>query len=439
MKKVFLVLGVFFLVLLSNTGCQMEKSSKELYETSYFEETDAPEQHVSGDIQYSFSEDGVLTIQGEGEIREKDFDEVIFRDIKKIIIKEGITGIGEECFSYCSRLVSVKLPESLYTIGQGAFGECVNLKKINIPEKVAQIGKGAFYGCFALKKVVLPEELIKVEDKTFAACHSLEEIILPDGLKEIGKKAFAGCYSLKTLILPKALVNYAPSAIKNCKGIEKIKNLSSYDWELCTDGVAGSWYCEGKKVGCLPAGRTAKIHSDEYRLIYDLNGGQETEKLPAVYKSREGIEIPDTVKREGYSLFSWYIGTEESEGWDGALRHVIDKGETGNWQITAIWYNMLITAGKGRLQASYHLVTKKEPPSLKVALYPVFRYGKREDMSDCDYINTTGNEEKNRKIEIKGLARNEQYWIEYAFIEDMDDWESLDALPWQGKKDFIIK
>ncbi|MCM1246551.1 MAG: hypothetical protein NC293_12990 [Roseburia sp.] len=244
---------------------------------------------------------------------------------------------------------------------------------------------------------------------------------------------------MKTLILPSGLVNYAPNAIKNCKRIEKIENLSSCDWELCTDGVAGSWYCEGKKVGCLPAGRTAKIHSDEYRLIYDLNGGHETKKLPTVYKSREGIEIPDTVKREGYSLFSWYIGTEESEGWDGALRHVIDKGETGNWQVTAIWYNMSITAGKGRLQANYRLITKKEPPSLSVALYPVFRYGKQEDMSDCEYINTTGDEEKNGKIEIKGLARNERYWIEYAFIEDMDDEESLDTLPWQGKKDFMIR
>ncbi len=439
MRKVFLVLVVFLLALLLNTGCQREESSKELYETSSFEETDTPEHHVSGDIQYFFSEDGVLTIEGEGEIWEKDFDGVIFRDIKKIVIKEGITKIGKECFSYCSELVSVELPESLHTIGQGAFWGCDNLETINMPEKVAQIGKEAFYECRSLKKVVLPDGLTKVEDKTFAACYSLEEIILPDGLKEIGEKAFSRCYSLKTLILPKGLVDYAPNAIKNCKGLERIQNFSSYNWELCTDGVAGIWYCDEKKVGCLPAGETAKIHSVEYRLIYDLNGGQETEKLPTVYKSREGIEIPDTVKRKGYSLLSWYIGTEESEGWDGGLRHTIDKGETGNWQITAIWCNMSITTRKGRLQASYRLITKKEAPSLEVSLYPVFRYGKREDMSDCNYINTTGNEEKNRKIEIKGLARNERYWIEYAFIEDLDDWESLDTLPWQGKKDIIIK
>lgn len=101
MRKVFLVLSVFFLVLLSNTGCQREKSSKEFFETSCFEETDAPEQHVSGDIQYSFSEDGVFTIQGEGEIREKDLDGVIFLLVAfnvgnaKMTLRKGVKADGE--------------------------------------------------------------------------------------------------------------------------------------------------------------------------------------------------------------------------------------------------------------------------------------------------------------------------------------------------------
>ncbi|MCM1246552.1 MAG: leucine-rich repeat domain-containing protein [Roseburia sp.] len=188
MKKVILISVIFFLVLLSNMGCQREEFSEEFDGTSYFEETNKPEQHMPKNIQYFLSEDGVLTIQGEGEIREKDFDEVVFHDIKKIIIKEGITGIGDECFSYCTQLSSVELPESLSTIGQGAFEGCDNLEKINIPEKVGQIGKRAFFDCSSLKKIVLPDGLTKVENKTFAACHSLEEIILPDGLKEIEKK-----------------------------------------------------------------------------------------------------------------------------------------------------------------------------------------------------------------------------------------------------------
>lgn len=120
------------------------------------EPTTEPTKNCGDDVYWNLDEStGTLTISGTGSMYdygdwgydgqippwcpEKDYGS----NIKKIIIEEGITEIGENCF-LGSAVSSVVLPESLEKIGMFAFHNCENLKEITIPANVNEIEKEAF-------------------------------------------------------------------------------------------------------------------------------------------------------------------------------------------------------------------------------------------------------------------------------------------------------
>ncbi|MBQ4505857.1 MAG: leucine-rich repeat protein [Firmicutes bacterium] len=47
--------------------------------------------------------------------------------LKQSTIPEGVTSIGQECFSNCNSLTSVTLPDSLTSIGSKCFAYCTKL------------------------------------------------------------------------------------------------------------------------------------------------------------------------------------------------------------------------------------------------------------------------------------------------------------------------
>lgn len=55
-----------------------------------------------------------------------------------------ITEIPESCFSSCTSLTDVKLPDTLKTIGRGSFNNCTALT-LTVPDTVTTIGKSAFF------------------------------------------------------------------------------------------------------------------------------------------------------------------------------------------------------------------------------------------------------------------------------------------------------
>ena len=75
------------------------------------------------DVTYSYS-DGVLTVSGSGKINSyPGYNSPVGNnnEIKKIIVKSGITSLGNFCFDSCSELTEVSLPNTLTDIGNGVF------------------------------------------------------------------------------------------------------------------------------------------------------------------------------------------------------------------------------------------------------------------------------------------------------------------------------
>ena len=191
--------------------------------------------------------------------------------INKIVVKEGVTSLGEFAFLNCQNVTSVELPDSLDSIGDYAFknckqmsdmtipanvtnigsyafGDCRLMEKITIPDGVTVLCQGIFKDCWGLKEVVLPDRLQEVETGAFIKCQSLKSITIPDSVKSIGDLAFRDCTSLKSIQLPKSLKKISVQSFKNCTALQEVEIPNGVE-EL----LSGLFYnCTSLKAVYLP-------------------------------------------------------------------------------------------------------------------------------------------------------------------------------------------
>lgn len=121
--------------------------------------------------------------------------------IEKIVIGDGITGIGQYCFqsktastSY-TNLKEVVLADSVKTIGKGAFGSDSALNKINL-ENITSVGMAAFAKC-ALEQVNFSSASIEINTNAFKECSSLNTVKAKE-ISCLGESAFENCTALKS-------------------------------------------------------------------------------------------------------------------------------------------------------------------------------------------------------------------------------------------------
>lgn len=165
---------------------------------------------------------GVLTIYGSG----KTGDWFVVNDtrpwrkylssIKKVVISDGITRIGDTAFENCKNINSVIIPSSVKTIGDKAFSGTQWLNEMNnknslviinnilidaknyssstlsIPNTVTSISGGAFDDNTHIKHVIIPDSVTLIGKNTFLACYYMNTIFIPKSVKVIENNDFSG-------------------------------------------------------------------------------------------------------------------------------------------------------------------------------------------------------------------------------------------------------
>ena len=147
--------------------------------------------------------------------------EVLYIQGEKLIsltIPEGVTSIGSDAFSGCSRLESINLPSTLTSIGYYAFADCSGLTNITIPSSVTSIGNFAFYNCSGLTNVSLSSTLTSIGQYAFENCSSLADVTIPSSVTNIGLDAFYNCTNLATVYIDSSDI------------VNEIINSSSYGY-----------------------------------------------------------------------------------------------------------------------------------------------------------------------------------------------------------------
>ena len=150
------------------------------------------------------TEDGVLTISGEGNMNDYTHEETApwnthQLQITAVMLKSGVTTIGNSAFEGCLSLASVTISEGVTSIGERAFNGCLSLTSVTISGSVASIGSSAFSDCNGLTAIVLPDRLSDIGTWAFARCYQLTAIIVPSGVASIGDYAFSDCCALKSI------------------------------------------------------------------------------------------------------------------------------------------------------------------------------------------------------------------------------------------------
>ena len=87
-----------------------------------------------------------------------------------ITLPAGLTGIRDDVFWRCERLLHVTFPASLTRIGKQAFYGCKQLTDVVLPDSVTRIGKGAFAGCEGLMRITLPAGLTTIDYEEIGGC-----------------------------------------------------------------------------------------------------------------------------------------------------------------------------------------------------------------------------------------------------------------------------
>ncbi len=157
-------------------------------------------------LTWALDDEGILTISGNGDMQnyylEKTPWSSYYDYIKKVIIEDGVTSIGDRAFSFLD-LTSIAIPDSVTSIGYDAFTGCSNLTSIAIPDSVISIGEGAFYSCSSLTSITIPDSVISIGEVAFSRCSSLVSVTIPSSTTSIGDLTFRDCSSLTSITVDK--------------------------------------------------------------------------------------------------------------------------------------------------------------------------------------------------------------------------------------------
>ena len=197
-----------------------------------------------GNLIWKLDADGTLTISGKGAMKDYDIENnesPVFKNlnVKKIVIEDGVTNIGNCAFDCCTGLTSITIPDSVTSIGNDALQGCTNLTSITIPDSVTSIGAHAFSNCYKLISITLPSSITSIGEWVFAGCYDLTSITIPDSVTSIGDYAFYSCYQLTSITLSSNITRIGDDAFGYCSDLisitipDSVTSIGSFAFNHC--------------------------------------------------------------------------------------------------------------------------------------------------------------------------------------------------------------
>ena len=182
------------------------------------------------------------------------------KNIKSVIIPDGVQFIYSQAFFGCTSLDEVTIPESVISIGEKAFGYYENddyetVKKDGFVINYAKNSAGHLYAtrngfsdesCMIIESdefgkylrgyagndasVVIPDGVTYIDNESFKDCDKLTKVTIPSSVDYIGYNAFDGCASLETVIIPDSVTTIGDEAFFGCTSLKNVtipKNVTS--------------------------------------------------------------------------------------------------------------------------------------------------------------------------------------------------------------------
>ncbi|MBR6808143.1 MAG: leucine-rich repeat protein, partial [Clostridia bacterium] len=333
-------------------------------ELPYGIEAEASGKLSSGHTWY-LEKDGTLTVEGVGAMT--NFGNLgapwypYAESVRKIVLSEGITAVGNYSFVRCKNATEVVWPSTLKEIRYYAFDNCRSLKTLDLPYGVTTLGTKCFSECMALTRVELPDSITTVDGSVFALDHNITYIKLSAGMYEIPDSMFFAMNGLKTVIIPNGIKKIGDTAFRRCGGITsisipaQISYIGTAAFSDCTKlqniyvdsanqhftSVNGVLYSKDMKtLVCYPGGKYGSYTIPEgvTTLAYGSFGSSGV----------TSVTFPSTLKTIGTYSFAWckYLSSayipksvttvgDSAFGWCTNLRTAVFYGDnvTLDWHV----------------------------------------------------------------------------------------------------------
>ena len=261
-------------------------------------------------LTWKLYEDGKLTISGTGAMKDYNADDNLSpaynnSKVKKVVIEDGVTSIGERAFSNCSTLISITIPKSVTSIGKTAFYNCTSLTNITIPNSVTSIGNLAFSYCRSLTSITIPGSVTSIGSSAFSECRNLKSIIIPNSVTSIEYAAFYNCSSLTDIVIPSSVTSIGNSAFHYCESLTSITIPDS----VTSIGDAAFYNCSSLTNIKIPDSVTS-IGDSAFENCRNLTSITISDRVTSIENwafagcsSLTSITIPDSVTSIGESAF----------------------------------------------------------------------------------------------------------------------------------------
>ena len=165
-------------------------------------------------------------------------------ELKKVVIKDGVTNVGDYALFFLPAATQVTLPDSVTSIGRYGIAMCSKLTGLSIPKGVTGIGdfglagngltavtlpdglqslgRGAFDSCASLTNTTLPAAITAVPGKCFADCTKLLNVKYAGTVTAIGDLAFKSCKALTAAPIPETVTEIGASAFTGCTALTDV-------------------------------------------------------------------------------------------------------------------------------------------------------------------------------------------------------------------------
>ena len=155
-------------------------------------------------------------------IKDNNLIKCVDKNLKNVVIPNGVTSIGKSAFQDCTSLKSITIPNSVESIGYNAFDNCSSLTSITIPDSVTTISSYAFNWCESLKSIIIPNSVKSIGAGAFDSCSDLTNITIPNSVTKIDKFVFCGCCSLTNITIPDSVTSIGEYAFYNCNNLTSV-------------------------------------------------------------------------------------------------------------------------------------------------------------------------------------------------------------------------
>jgi len=256
-----------------------------------------------------------------------------YENVEKIVIRPGITAIGDEAFEGCdAKEVEFEGTSTCTRIGCEAFSE-TGLLSMKVPKSVKVIDDFAFeFSCIKTIAFESGSKLETIGSNAFSESN-LESITLPSSLKRIKDGAFMAT-ELKSITIPRYSTSLGTDVFRCCRNLQSIsvdknnKSLSSKNGVLFNK--------KKTKLIQYPAGKSGETYTVPSSVTTVTGYAFVGDEALAIYPKVKTLKMSKKIKTIGAYAF---VFTDINKIYFPGNRPKIGEGEMFDAdQVVTIYY-----------------------------------------------------------------------------------------------------